>query len=292
MRSPHPYAREVVYFYAYGWACSQLCKRGLPMPAFGFVVNCRNEILLIQRGYGSNKGKWSLPGGRRDPGEILQKTAVRETREETGIRMSAEELYYKSNQHRFEIWRGKQIGGHLRVQRKECLDAKWFPKDMLPHDDCLAFGPDRRALAKWVSQNPGSRRVYYPRAKMRRSGFSLLVNYRNEVLLIQRKSGKREGKWSIPGGTAGRGRSRRNAAIEETMQLTGILVTPTQLYYRNRHRAKVWLCKFLSSQQMQNGRWFPLNDLPDDESLGFAVDVRTIEKWASDNHGSRRVNSS
>ena len=34
------------------------------MPAFGLVVNERNEVLLIQRGYGKEKSKWSLPGGR------------------------------------------------------------------------------------------------------------------------------------------------------------------------------------------------------------------------------------
>jgi len=68
------------------------------MPAFGLVVNERNEILMIQRGYGSRKGQWSLPGGQRDRGESLQRTAVRETVEETGVRMSADELYYESSE--------------------------------------------------------------------------------------------------------------------------------------------------------------------------------------------------
>ena len=63
------------------------------MPAFGLVVNNRGEILLIQRGYGKDKGKWSLPGGQRDRGETYKRTAVRETREETGIKMSADILY-------------------------------------------------------------------------------------------------------------------------------------------------------------------------------------------------------
>ena len=169
------------------------------MPGFGLVVNERNEILLIQRGYGSRKGKWSLPGGNRDKGESLRRTAVRETREETGIVMSADTVYYKSTRHHFEIWRGKRLGGRLRVQRKECLDGKWFKNDMLPHDDNLAFGPDKRAIGKWVAENPGSRRVHYPRSRMVRAGFGLVVNDRREVLLVQRNNGRRAGKWTLPG---------------------------------------------------------------------------------------------
>ena len=111
------------------------------MPAFGLVVNGKREILLIQRGYGKYKGKWSLPGGQRDRGEIYKRTAVRETREETGIKMSADILYYKGRRHNLEIWQGRQIGGRLKYQRRECLDASWFKKDMLPHDDNLAFEP-------------------------------------------------------------------------------------------------------------------------------------------------------
>ena len=37
--------------------------------------------------------------------------------------------------------------------------------------------------------------------------------------------------------------------------------------------------------QAPGGSLFP--DLPSDENLAFAVDVRTIEKWASENGGSR-----
>ena len=73
------------------------------MPGFGLVVNDENEILLIQRGYGKEEGKWSLPGGRKDKGESLKSTAVRETLEETGIRMTADDLYYKGRRHPFEV---------------------------------------------------------------------------------------------------------------------------------------------------------------------------------------------
>ena len=112
---------------------------------------------------------------REDKGIKGRRTETRQlgrTREEAGIRMSSDELYYRSTSGRVEVWRGKPVGGRLKVQRKECLDAKWFQIDMLPDDENLAFGPDKRVLGKWAAENPGSRRVHYPRSKMDRAGFA------------------------------------------------------------------------------------------------------------------------
>ena len=268
------------------------------MPAgFGLVINDRNEILLIQRGYGKEKGKWSLPGGNQDKGESLKRTAVRETREETGIRMSAHSRYYKGRRHNFEVWKGRRTGGRLKIQRHECWDAKWFPKDMLPADANLAFGPDRICLKQWAEENPGSRRVHYPhRVKLGRVGFGLVVNDNNEILLIQQVSGRRKGKWSLPGGRPRPNEGRKDAAAREIRKATGISFSADRLYYENRHRAKVWIGKpkkgWLSNRSVNlkdNASWFPIDKLPDDDSLAFAVDVRTVEKWASENPGSRRV---
>ena len=209
------------------------------MPAFGLVVNERNEILMIQRGYGSRKGQWSLPGGQRDKGESLRRTAVRETREETGIRMSADQMYYKSDRHSFEVWRGKRLGGHIRVQRRECLDAKWFQTDMLPHDDNLAFVPDVRVIGKWASENAGSRRVYYPNSPMGRAGFALLVDHHDRVLLVQRRRGPRARKWSLPGSKARSTERRLDAAVRESNKAIGLLFDMEYMYLENRHQAQV-----------------------------------------------------
>ncbi len=258
------------------------------MPAFALVVNESNEVLLIQRGYGQEKGKWSLPGGMRDKGESLRSTAIRETLEETGIRMTAGDLYFKGR--RNEVWRGRRTGGYLKVQRKECLDAKWFQTDMLPHDGNLAFGPDKIVIGKWAGENVGSRRVYYPRSKMDRAGFALVINDRDEVLLIKRRRGLRAGSWSLPGGNAEPGERRRDAAIRETRKAAGVVFRPDRLHLENRHQASVWLGRPVSpGEKPFDGRWFPLDGLPDDDSLGFAIDVRAIEKWASENRESRRV---
>ena len=254
------------------------------MPAFGLVVNGKREVLMIQRGYGRDKGKWSLPGGMRDKGESLKRTAVRETLEETGIRMTADSLYYRNKSGRLETWRGRSKGGRLRFQKKECLDAKWFQKDMLPHDESLAFGPDKIVIGKWAAENPGSRRVHYPRSQMSRAGFLLVTNDRDEILLTRRKGGKRDGKWSLPGDKTRRGESRSDAARKAAYKATGVRVDIDRLHYENRHSARIYLGKPTGDHPVKpDAKWFSLHDLPGDRDLAFAVDVRSIEKWAHDN---------
>lgn len=259
---------------------------------FGLVVNNSKEILMIQRAYGKHKGKWSLPGGHQDKGESLRRTAIRETREETGIRLGSTSLYHKGKRGPVEVWRGRPVGGHLKIQKRECLDAKWFQRDMLPHDDNLAFGPDKIAIGKWASENSVSRRVYYPRTKMQRAGFALAVNGEREILLVQRAQGPRKGKWSLPGGNPSKGQTRRVAAIRAASLDAGVKFAPQSLYFENRHQAKVWIGRPASKVHAPNARWFPLDGLPDDDSLAFAIDVRAVEKWASENPGSRRVHLS
>jgi ADP-ribose pyrophosphatase YjhB (NUDIX family) len=46
------------------------------------VINNQGEILMIRR---TDNGNWAVPGGGMDLGESITETAVRETREETGI---------------------------------------------------------------------------------------------------------------------------------------------------------------------------------------------------------------
>jgi ADP-ribose pyrophosphatase YjhB (NUDIX family) len=53
------------------------------------VLDAAGKLLLQRR---ADNGFWGLPGGRMDPGESIEHTAVRETREETGLIVVAKRL--------------------------------------------------------------------------------------------------------------------------------------------------------------------------------------------------------
>ena len=117
--------------------------------AFCLVENDRGEVLFIRRGYGKEKGKWSLPGGFVDRGESSRHAAYRETREETGIIVKIVSTVMVGRTHPVKTFAGQVVGGRLRFQRRECLAVKFRdPAQIRPEE--LAFGGDRRALRLWA----------------------------------------------------------------------------------------------------------------------------------------------
>ena len=53
--------------------------------AVGAVIRRHDELLLIQRAHAPQAGRWSVPGGRVEPGEGLHAALRREVLEEVGI---------------------------------------------------------------------------------------------------------------------------------------------------------------------------------------------------------------
>jgi 8-oxo-dGTP diphosphatase len=61
-------------------------SEGVRVPCAGAVVHDgAGRLLLIRRGTEPGRGRWSVPGGRCEPGETAAAAAVREVREETGL---------------------------------------------------------------------------------------------------------------------------------------------------------------------------------------------------------------
>lgn len=63
-----------------------------PLVGVGAVVVHEGRIALIQRGTEPAKGRWSIPGGLIEVGEMLSEAVVREVQEETGLVVEPVEL--------------------------------------------------------------------------------------------------------------------------------------------------------------------------------------------------------
>ena len=70
---------------------AQSCRRGYAsvvtriLAAGAVVLDTDGRILLVLRGRPPQAGRWSLPGGRVEPGESLAQVVEREVLEETGF---------------------------------------------------------------------------------------------------------------------------------------------------------------------------------------------------------------
>lgn len=108
-------------------------------PATLVFVFRDDEILLINKKRGLGQGKVNGPGGKVDPGETPEQSAVRECREELHIEVSNLEC---CGEHRFQFVDGYSI--HVWVYRTrdyegvptETDEAEplWAPIDQIPFD--------------------------------------------------------------------------------------------------------------------------------------------------------------
>ncbi|MEC9067934.1 MAG: NUDIX domain-containing protein [Pseudomonadota bacterium] len=101
------------------------------------VIACDIEgrLLLVRLSYGT--GNWSLPIGGVKRREAPEEAARRELREETGVEAHAMALLGVRNEelhgavHRLHIF-ATQVAGHPRPDRREVLEARFFPPHSLP----------------------------------------------------------------------------------------------------------------------------------------------------------------
>lgn len=56
-----------------------------PIAGVSVLVVHGDRVLLVLRGRAPNRGLWALPGGRVEPGESPEASALREFAEETGV---------------------------------------------------------------------------------------------------------------------------------------------------------------------------------------------------------------
>lgn len=128
-----------------------------PLPvASSIVVNEAREVLLVKRKNEPYGGMWCLPIGFAETGEEIRDAALRELREETGIRGSIKRLIdvdtidnYFYGSMAIITYEAEATGGTLRPGDDAC-DAYYFPLTDLPP---LAWSSNRKALDIYIELN-------------------------------------------------------------------------------------------------------------------------------------------
>jgi len=100
----------------------------------GVVLNKQNQVLLLRHRYWK-EGSWGLPSGYAKRGEKLEDTLSREVHEETGHIVKTRSFLKMTSGYKLRLevsYIGDVVGGELKMDRREVLEAKFFSLDELP----------------------------------------------------------------------------------------------------------------------------------------------------------------
>ena len=128
----------------------------------GLVTNAE-QVLLIRRAVDPGKGKWALPGGYMDAGEMPETALQRELREEVGLEVTIGALLtifpmIVDSARSQGIVLAYHVLPTIRdpgdpitlVCDDDVCEAAWFAATDIPAD--LAFESTRTLLAQWGEQ--------------------------------------------------------------------------------------------------------------------------------------------
>lgn len=137
-----------------GWTYYQHLKVG-----GGALIEQGGELLLLQRENHPWRGWWNLPAGYTEVDEDPAHTAVRETKEETGLDVKVDRLlaaYFFDDDPRgnglFVLFQCKVVGGQLTLN-DETQQAKFFSPDAIPNE--IAGGGHNLAVKNWLERSFG-----------------------------------------------------------------------------------------------------------------------------------------
>jgi ADP-ribose pyrophosphatase YjhB (NUDIX family) len=123
-----------------------------PKLVAGTIPEQDGRILLTRRAINPGRGLWTFPGGFVDFGETVTDAALRETLEETGLRVELSGLlniYSYPGAPVIVVYRAQVTGGTLACcPENDALE--WMKPSEIPWDT-LAFPSTREALREWVA---------------------------------------------------------------------------------------------------------------------------------------------
>ncbi|WP_430502424.1 NUDIX hydrolase [Micromonospora trifolii] len=118
-----------------------------------FVQDEQGRVLLIQR---TDNDLWALPGGAQDLGEYIAETAVRETREETGVDIEVTGVVgiYTNPNHVVEY-----SDGEVRQQFSICFRGEYVSGQLVTSEESSAVC--------WIAHNKLNNLSIHPSTRLR-----------------------------------------------------------------------------------------------------------------------------
>ncbi|WP_433434524.1 NUDIX domain-containing protein [Nonomuraea sp. CA-141351] len=114
----------------------------------GVIRDDAGRVLLLKHRLWPDGRQWGFPTGYANRSETFEDTIVREVHEETGLTVQVGRLVRLTSGYRLRVevaYEAVFIGGNLKIDPVEVLEARWFSPDQLPegmqesHRDLLAF---------------------------------------------------------------------------------------------------------------------------------------------------------
>lgn len=103
----------------------------------GVVRDDEGRVLMLRHRMWPPGRQWGLPSGFARKGEDFRATVVREVKEETGLDVEVGRLVMLNSglRTRMEVaFEARLLGGELRLDPFEILEARWCEPDALPED--------------------------------------------------------------------------------------------------------------------------------------------------------------
>jgi ADP-ribose pyrophosphatase YjhB (NUDIX family) len=123
-----------------------------PKVVAGTIFTFDSGIALLRRGVEPALGKWVFPGGYVDRGESVRDAAIRETLEESQVKVELGPLlnvYSYANSPAVIVVYAAQVISGLFGAGDESLAARTFHPDEIPWDE-IAFDSTRDALKDYI----------------------------------------------------------------------------------------------------------------------------------------------
>jgi ADP-ribose pyrophosphatase YjhB (NUDIX family) len=131
-----------------------------------YLINKKNQVLLIMKKKGFGQGKWNGPGGKVQEGELVEQAAIREVEEETGYKpIKPRALGYlefiwqtqPENNQICHVFHTKEYEGKM-CESEECL-PQWWNIDKIPFK--LMWEDDIYWLKDALAQQEVKYRFYF-----------------------------------------------------------------------------------------------------------------------------------